>query len=59
VIRFAAALMQDIEEQRVLISCAGKTLTPAQKNYSPVEMEALAVVWGITYFRPYLFGKNF
>jgi hypothetical protein len=48
VIRLAAALMQDVDGQRVLISCAGKTLTPAQKNYSPVEMEALAVVWGIT-----------
>jgi hypothetical protein len=59
VIRLAAALMQDIEGQRVLISCAGKTLTPAQKNYSPVELEAFAVVWGISYFRPYLFGRNF
>ena len=51
--------MQDIDGERVLISCAGKTLTPAQKNYSPVELEALAVVWGIGYYRPYLFGRNF
>ena len=34
-------------------------MTPAQKNYSPVELEAFAVVWGITYYRPYLFGRNF
>ena len=39
-IRVAAALMQDIDGKRFLISCAGKTVTPAQKNYSPVELEA-------------------
>jgi hypothetical protein len=59
IIRVAAALMQDIDGKRVLISCAGKTLTTAQKNYSPVELEALAVIWGIGYYRPYLFGRNF
>jgi hypothetical protein len=58
IIRLAAALMQDIDGERVLISCAGKNLSPAQKNYSPVELEALAVVWGIGYYRPYLFGRN-
>ena len=58
-IRLAAALMQDIDGARVLISCAVKTLTPAEKDYSPIELEALAAVWGIGYYRPYLFGRTF
>ena len=57
--RIAAVLMQMKNGHKVLISAASRTLTSAEKNYGVVEREALAVVYGITYFRSYLFGKTF
>ena len=58
-IRLAAVLMQKINKNKVLISAASRTLIEAESNYSTVEREALAVVWGINYYRPYLFGRTF
>ena len=55
----AAILMQMKNEHKVLISAASRTLTLAKKNYGVVERETVAVVYGITYFRSYLFGKTF
>ena len=43
----------------VLISCSSRLLSSAESNYSIVKKEALAVVWGVTHYRPYLFGRNF
>ena len=57
--RIAAVLMQMKNGHKFLISAASRTLTSAEKNYGVVEREALAVVYGITYFRSYLFGKTF
>ncbi len=36
-----------------------RTLAPAERNYSVSERECLAVVYGITTCRPYLFGEHF
>ena len=41
------------------IAFASKALTPAQSNYSNLERECLAVVFGIERFHHYLFGKDF
>lgn len=41
------------------ISFASRTLNEHEKNYSTIEKELLAVVWGVKYFRPYLYGKEF
>ena len=57
--RVAAVLMQLREGKRALISAASRILSAAEKNYGVVEREALAVVYGILYFRSYLFGKTF
>ena len=37
----------------------GKELPIAEKNFSTVEKELAAILWGIKNFRPYLYGRKF
>ena len=41
------------------IGYASRSLTAAQRNYSQIEKEALALVFGMQYFHSYLFGHHF
>ena len=41
------------------VSYASKKFVAAEKRYSTVEKELLAVVWAIRRFEPYLFGRQF
>ena len=41
------------------IAYASRTLSSAEKNYSQIDMKALAVVWGVKRFHQYLFGLHF
>jgi hypothetical protein len=41
------------EDER-LIAYALRTLSPAERNYSQIDKEALAIIWGIKHFNVYL-----
>ena len=54
-----AALLQDFPDGRFPIAYASKKLLPRERNYSIIEIECLAVVFGVRKFQKYLHGTNF
>lgn len=54
-----AVLSQGESGKDLPVAFASRTLNQAEKNYSTTEKELLAIVWGMRYFRPYLYGKHF
>jgi hypothetical protein len=41
------------------IAFASRTLAPAEKNYAHLEREGLSVIFGVTKFHKYLYGREF
>ena len=54
-----ALLSQGESGKDLPVAFPSRTLNQAEKNYSTTEKEILAIVWGMQYFRPYLYGKHF
>jgi hypothetical protein len=56
-IGLGAILLQFHDDTPFPISYASRKLLPREKNYSTVERECLAIIFGIAKFKYYLFGK--
>jgi len=54
-----AVLSQGEVGKDLPVAFTSRTLNRAEKNYSTIEKELLAIVWGMRYFRPYLYGRKF
>ena len=53
-----AVLGQRVEGKPYVVYYASKTLNEAQRNYTTIEKELLAVVYALDKFRAYLVGSN-
>jgi hypothetical protein len=49
-------LIQRDENGMRLIKCGSRSLSPAESRYATIELEALAIHWGIASCRYYLTG---
>jgi hypothetical protein len=54
-----AILLQEVEGVKHPIMFASRKLLPREQNYSTIERECLAIVWGIQKFQVYLYGRQF
>lgn len=55
----SVTLGQIQNNREVAIAYAGRDFNAAEKNYSTTEREALAAIFGIKKFEPYLYGRKF
>jgi hypothetical protein len=54
-----AVLSQGQVGKDLPIAYASRSFNKAERNYSTVEKELSAILWGVRHFRPYLYDKRF
>ncbi len=54
-----AVLLQEYEDGIFPVAYASKKLLDRERNYSVIERECLAIVYGVKKFQKYLYGKEF
>ena len=54
-----AVLSHTINGEERPVSYASRTLSPAERNYAPLDKKGAAVIFGIRKFHQYLFGQKF
>ena len=54
-----AVLAQDAVDGEVVIAYASRILKPSEIKYAVLQKEALAIVWALKHFYPYLYGRHF
>ena len=54
-----AVLSHQLEGGEYPIAFASRSLAPAEKNYSQIDKEAPAIVFGVKHFHQYLYGRAF
>lgn len=55
-----AVLLQIMgDKQERPIAYASRTLTEVEKKYAPIDREALALIFGVTKFKMYIWGRHF
>jgi len=59
IVGIAGILLQLQEMYWRLITCVSRCLTKAEKNYSPIELEGLAIVYSLSKLRHSLLGRKF
>ncbi|KMQ92398.1 enzymatic polyprotein endonuclease reverse [Lasius niger] len=52
-------LSQGLVGKDLPISYTSRVLNDAERKYSTIEKECLAIVYGVSYFRHYLYGRHF
>jgi len=54
----AVLLQEDATGERP-VAFASRKLQPRESNYSTIERECLAIIWGVTKFQEYVYGAEF
>lgn len=54
-----AVLLQEQNGEKMPVAYACRKLLPMERNYYVIEKECLAVVWGVSKFHRYVYGKEF
>ena len=54
-----AVLAQETPDGEVVVAYASRLLKSSELKYAVLQKEALGIVWSLTHFYPYLYGRHF